>query len=88
VIEVTEGQKVISSGPYSVVRHPLYAGVLLMYGFSPLALGSVWGMLPMILLPILLGVRILNEERVLRKELDGYEEYTQEVKYRLVPGLW
>jgi len=88
VIEVEEDQKVISSGPYAVVRHPMYTGVLLMYGISPLALGSTWGMLPMILLPIFLVARILNEEKVLREELKGYEEYTQKVKWRLVPGLW
>jgi protein-S-isoprenylcysteine O-methyltransferase Ste14 len=66
----------------------MYTGVLLMYGISPLALGSTWGMLPMILLPIFLVARILNEEKVLREELDGYQEYTQKVKYRLIPGLW
>jgi len=88
VIEVEEGQKVISSGPYAVVRHPMYTGVLLMYGISPLALGSTWGMLPMILLPAFLVARILNEEKVLREELEGYQEYTQKVKYRLIPGLW
>lgn len=88
VIEVEEAQKVITTGPYAIVRHPMYLGVLLMYGASPLALGSTWGMLPMILLPILLAVRIINEERVLRRELDGYEAYTQQVKYRLIPGIW
>jgi protein-S-isoprenylcysteine O-methyltransferase Ste14 len=88
VIEVEEGQKVISSGPYALVRHPMYTGVLLMYGISPLALGSLWGMLPMILLPVFFVARILNEEKVLREELEGYEAYTQKVKYRLVPGIW
>jgi protein-S-isoprenylcysteine O-methyltransferase Ste14 len=88
VIEVEQGQKVISSGPYALVRHPMYTGVLLMYGISPLALGSTWGMLPMILLPFFLVARILNEEKVLREELEGYREYTQKVKYRLIPGLW
>jgi len=88
VIEVEIGQKVISSGPYALVRHPMYAGVLLMYGISPLALGSVWGMLPMSLLPILLAIRIKHEERVLREELEGYQEYTRKVKWRLLPGVW
>ena len=88
VIEVEENQKVISSGPYALVRHPMYTGVLVMYGISPLALGSTWGMLPMILLPIFLVARILNEERVLREELDGYVDYTYKVKYRLIPGIW
>ncbi len=88
VVEVEEGQKVISSGPYAVVRHPMYSAVLLMYGVSPLALGALWVTLPMIFLPFLLAVRILNEEKVLLEELDGYEEYTQKVKYRLIPGIW
>jgi protein-S-isoprenylcysteine O-methyltransferase Ste14 len=88
VIEVEKDQKVIDSGPYAIVRHPMYTGVLLMYGISPLALGSTWGMLPMILLPIFLVARILNEEKVLREELEGYEEYTQKVKWRLIPGIW
>jgi len=88
VIEVEEDQKVISSGPYAVVRHPMYTGVLLMYGISPLALGSLWGMLPMVLLPVFLVARILNEEKMLREELDGYKEYTQKVKWRLIPGIW
>ncbi|GAB4428882.1 MAG: isoprenylcysteine carboxylmethyltransferase family protein [Anaerolineales bacterium] len=88
VIEVEESQKVIDSGPYALVRHPMYAGVLLMYGISPLALGSLWGMLPMALLPCFLVARILNEEKVLREELEGYEEYTQKVKWRLIPRVW
>jgi len=88
VIEVEADQKVISSGPYALVRHPMYTGVLLMYGISPLALGSIWGMLPMILLPVLLAKRIRDEERVLREELEGYREYTQKVKWRLLPGVW
>jgi protein-S-isoprenylcysteine O-methyltransferase Ste14 len=87
-IEVAQGQKVISSGPYSVVRHPMYLGILLTYGFSPLALGSYWGMIPMVLLPVVLIARIQNEEQVLRKELQGYEAYTRQVKFRLIPGIW
>lgn len=88
VVEVEADQKVISSGPYALVRHPMHAAILLMFAISPLALGSIWGMLPMILLPIFLVARILNEEKVLREELDGYKEYTKRVRYRLIPGLW
>jgi protein-S-isoprenylcysteine O-methyltransferase Ste14 len=87
-IKVEQGQKVISSGPYSIVRHPMYLGILLMYGFSPLALGSYWGTIPIVLLPLLLMARIQNEEQVLRKELECYEAYTRQVKYRLIPGIW
>lgn len=88
VIEVEKDQKVISSGPYALVRHPMYTGVLLMYGISPLALGSTWAMLPMILLPIFLVARIRNEEKVLLAELEGYAAYTRQVKFRLIPGVW
>jgi protein-S-isoprenylcysteine O-methyltransferase Ste14 len=88
VIEVTEGQKVISSGPYAWVRHPMYAGILLLYIFSPLALGSYWAVIPMIFnLPIFVA-RIWNEESVLTRELPGYTEYLQKVRYRLIPGIW
>lgn len=88
IIEVEQKQKVITTGPYAVVRHPMYSGVLLMYGFSPLALGSYWGMLPNVLLVVLIVARILSEERVLIRELEGYREYAQNVKYRLFPGVW
>jgi len=88
VVEVSEGQTVISTGPYSVVRHPMYSGVLLMYLVTPIALGSYWGLLPVSVLPLLLIYRIKNEEILLCKELDGYLEYTMKVKYRLIPYIW
>jgi protein-S-isoprenylcysteine O-methyltransferase Ste14 len=88
IIEVEQKQKVITTGPYAVVRHPMYSGALLMYGFSPLALGSYWGMIPNALLILLIVARMRNEENVLKQELEGYVEYTQKVKYRLVPGIW
>ena len=88
IIEVEKKQKVITTGPYAFVRHPMYSGVLLMYGFSPLALGSYWGMIPNALLVLLIVARIRNEEEVLKQELEGYMEYTQKVKYRLAPGIW
>jgi len=88
IIEVELGQEVISSGPYAIVRHPMYLGVLLMYILSPLALGSYWGTIPSLLIIPLLVARIRNEESVLGRELKGYKEYMQKTKYRLIPGIW
>ena len=88
IIEVEAGQQVISSGPYGIVRHPMYAGVALMYLFSPLALGSYWAMLPALLIIPILVARIRHEEGLLERELPGYREYAERTKYRLVPGLW
>ena len=88
VVEVEQGQKVIDTGPYAVVRHPMYLGVLVMYIFSPLALGSYWAMLPMLLMIPILAARLLNEETVLLRDLPGYADYRQRTKYRLVPGIW
>jgi protein-S-isoprenylcysteine O-methyltransferase Ste14 len=81
-------QTVISSGPYALVRHPMYAGVLVMASGVPLALGSWWGMLFLAIVLPGLVLRILDEEKLLKKELPGYGEYLQKVRYRLVPYLW
>ena len=87
-IEVAANQKVIESGPYSIVRHPMYASALLYLLGTPLALGSYVGLLPFLaLIPILIW-RLSDEEKVLTKEVDGYELYRQRVRYRLVPGVW
>jgi protein-S-isoprenylcysteine O-methyltransferase Ste14 len=88
VIEVVPGQKVIESGPYRFVRHPMYLGAALMYIASPLALGSYWAMIPaFFIIPIFIA-RIINEEAVLTQQLQGYAEYKQKTRYRLVPGIW
>jgi protein-S-isoprenylcysteine O-methyltransferase Ste14 len=87
-IEVEQEQKIISSGPYAIVRHPMYLGVLLMCVSSPLALGSYWAMIPSLLIIPLLAGRIWNEENLLVRELEGYQEYLQKTKYRLIPGIW
>lgn len=88
-IETVEGQHVISTGPYALVRHPMYVGVLIMVAGIPLALGSWWGLVAILALDIpILMWRILDEERLLKRELAGYTAYTQQVHYRLVPYLW
>ena len=87
-IEKMDGQKVISTGPYAIVRHPMYVGVLVMLIGVPLALGSYWGLLFMLLnLPILM-LRTLDEEKMLVSELEGYGDYMKTVHHRLVPGIW
>ncbi len=87
-IQVSNEQKVISTGPYSAVRHPMYAGALLLLLFTPLALGS-WAAIPFPL-PLILAivVRLLEEEKFLQANLNGYEVYRQKVRYRLVPFIW
>jgi protein-S-isoprenylcysteine O-methyltransferase Ste14 len=88
IIEVDEEQKVISTGLYGLVRHPMYVGVLIMYIPTPLALGSYWGLVPFALLPLSLALRILNEEKVLSVNLPGYKEYCIKTRYRLIPYIW
>ena len=87
-IRVEEGQKVISTGPYAVVRHPMYVGVSLMMLFAPLALGSWWALIPALTTPPSLMLRILDEERAMVAELPGYAEYRARVRWKLVPGVW
>lgn len=88
IVEVEQGQKVISTGPYAFVRHPMYLGVMVMYLASPLALGSYWALLPALLIIPTLVARIINEEKLLDGELAGYPQYKQVTRYRLVPGIW
>lgn len=88
IVETEKEQKVITTGLYSVVRHPMYVGVLIMYLPTPLALGSYWGLIPMALLPVALVFRILNEEKVLSENLEGYKEYCLKTRYRLIPYIW
>lgn len=87
-VEVQTGQTVIRTGPYSVVRHPMYAAVILLYISTPPALGSFYGLLPAAAMAMAVMVRSYLEEKVLRKDLAGYEEYTRVVRYRVIPGLW
>jgi protein-S-isoprenylcysteine O-methyltransferase Ste14 len=88
VVEVQDNQVAISTGPYALVRHPMYLAVSVIFTLSPLALGSYWALIPTLLLPVVLAARIANEEQLLRCSLTGYEEYCQKVKYRLLPFIW
>ncbi len=87
-IRVEEGQEVVTTGPYQWVRHPMYLGSSIMTLAAPLALGSYLALVPTLLLPIFLVLRILDEERVLLAELPGYREYTRKTRYRLIPRVW
>lgn len=87
-IEVQEGQTVVSTGLYGVVRHPMYAVTLLLFLSMPFVLGSFLAFLCFLPYPFLIAKRLLNEEDFLKRELPGYQEYTQKVKYRLIPGIW
>ncbi len=88
IIEVANDQKVVSTGPYAHVRHPMYTGALIMLFGIPIALGSWWGIL--VNLPMTAGIvwRLLDEEQFLGQNLPGYTEYRAKVKFRLVPGVW
>lgn len=88
IVEVEKGQKVISSGPYSVIRHPMYTGVIPMYLAIPIALGSYVALLFYAPVIIIIVLRIFDEERLLSRDLPGYSEYMKKVKYRLIPGVW
>jgi protein-S-isoprenylcysteine O-methyltransferase Ste14 len=87
-IQVTEDQKVISMGPYAHVRHPMYAGALLLIFGMPRALGSWWGLLVISMIVQALVWRLLDEEKFLKKNLSGYIEYAYQVRYRPVPFVW
>ncbi len=87
-IQSDRGHAVVSSGPYSWVRHPGYAGVLLTYLAMPFFLDSLWAVIPAILVLMALVIRTSLEDRTLQEKLDGYREYAARVRYRLVPGIW
>ena len=87
-IEVQEGQKVIDSGLYGIVRHPMYSVTLLLFLSMPLVLGSVYSFIIFSMYPFIIAKRIKHEEEFLEKELNGYKEYKQKVKYRLIPFIW
>lgn len=87
-IEIQENQRVVSTGLYGIVRHPMYLATLLMFLPMPLILGSLWGLVAFAIYPLIIVVRIVNEEKVLTQGLEGYSEYKKKVKYRIIPFIW
>jgi protein-S-isoprenylcysteine O-methyltransferase Ste14 len=87
-IEVVAEQKVVSTGPYALVRHPMYIGALVMLVGVPLALGSLWGLLAIIPMTLVMVFRLLDEEKFLQQNLAGYAEYQSKVRYHLLPLIW
>ena len=87
-VKVEEGQTVISTGLYGIVRHPMYLASVLMFLSIPLVMGSWYALIPFAFYPLLMVVRILDEEKLLTAELSGYEEYKRKVKYRMIPFIW
>ena len=87
-IEVQEGQKVIDTGLYGIVRHPMYSVTLLLFLSMPLVLGSIYSFVIFLAYPFIIAKRIKHEEEFLERELNGYTEYKQKVKYRLIPFIW
>ena len=88
VIEVDAQQKVVATGPYALIRHPMYAGALVMLAGVPLALGSLWGLLTIIPITVVIVVRLLDEEKFLARNLPGYSDYSHKIGYRLLPYVW
>ena len=87
-IEVMEGQKVVSTGLYGIVRHPMYTATILMFLAIPLVMGSWWAFLVMVPYVIAIVTRIKDEETLLTKELEGYQEYKEKVRWKLIPYIW
>lgn len=87
-IKVTDNQKVVDTGLYGIVRHPMYSATIFLFLSMPLVLGSLVSFFVFLLYPIIIIFRIINEEKFLEKELDGYTDYKKKVKYRLIPFIW
>lgn len=87
-IEVQDGQKIIDSGLYGIVRHPMYAATVLMFLMIPIILGSWCSFFVFLFYPIIIAIRINNEEKLLSEKLYGYSEYKEKVKYKIIPFLW
>ena len=87
-IEVQENHKVVDTGLYGIVRHPMYTSTILLFLSMPLVLGSIFSFIIFLIYPIIMVKRIRNEEEVLEKSLEGYSEYKKQIKYRLIPFIW
>ena len=87
-IEVQKDQKVIETGLYKIVRHPMYSATIVLFLSMPFVLGSLVSFFVFLLYPVLIVVRIVHEEKFLEQELEGYKEYKKKVKYRLIPFVW
>jgi protein-S-isoprenylcysteine O-methyltransferase Ste14 len=88
VVEIQEKQKVIDTGLYGIVRHPMYSAAILMFMFMPLVLGSFYALIPLVIFPFQMSTRMKNEEEILEKGLEGYIEYKKKVRYKVFPFLW
>lgn len=87
-VEVQENQKIIDTGLYGIVRHPMYTATILMFLSTPLILGSLHSFIIFLLYPVIIVMRLRNEEKFLENNLDGYSQYKNKVKYRLIPFIW
>jgi protein-S-isoprenylcysteine O-methyltransferase Ste14 len=87
-IQEERGHETVTSGPYAIVRHPGYAGIVLLYAITPMFMGSWWGLIPTALLVGAFVYRTAMEDRTLHEELPDYPAYAEKVRYRLVPGVW
>ena len=87
-VKVEEGQTVVSTGLYGIIRHPMYTASILMFLSIPLVMGSWYALIPFALYPVLMVIRVLDEEKLLTAELAGYEEYKVKVRYRMIPFVW
>jgi protein-S-isoprenylcysteine O-methyltransferase Ste14 len=87
-IQKERGHKVITTGPYQYVRHPMYLAIIVLFLSIPVALGSLWSLIPSAVLTLLILIRTFLEDKTLHEELEGYNSYAEKVKYRIVPGIW
>ena len=88
VVEIQEKQKVIDTGLYGIVRHPMYFAAILMFMFMPLVLGSFFALIPLLIFPFQMSTRMKNEEEILEKGLEGYIQYKEKVRYKIIPFVW